>query len=151
VLNRLVKEEKSYHKELEQQNVKIAKLEAGEDADNENAEFILRQQVSSIAGNFCPDCKALQVVRQCTNIYIQKQAVEQTKAVFPALNQKIQDALTKLEEQLVGLIYYFSLGSDNDKLTHFQEQDKDSASSEEVTKAKEALAAGHTAAKESSL
>jgi len=49
VLNRLVKEEKSYHKELEQQNVKIAKLEAGEDADNENAEFILRQQVSDVA------------------------------------------------------------------------------------------------------
>jgi tubulin-specific chaperone A len=48
VLNRLIKEEKSYHKELEQQNVKIAKLEAGEDADNENAEFILRQQVSDI-------------------------------------------------------------------------------------------------------
>ncbi|GAB7322885.1 hypothetical protein MBLNU13_g05435t1 [Cladosporium sp. NU13] len=104
VLNRLIKEEKSYHKELEQQNVKIAKLEAGEDADNENAEFILRQQ---------------------------KQAVEQTKAVFPALNQKIRDALAKLEEQL--------------------EQDKDSASPEEVTKAKEALDAGHTAAKESSL
>jgi hypothetical protein len=51
VLNRLVKEEKSYHKELEQQNVKIAKLEAGEDADNENAEFILRQQVSNFAGS----------------------------------------------------------------------------------------------------
>lgn len=48
VLNRLVKEEKSYHKELEQQNVKIAKLEAGEDADNENADFILRQQVCDI-------------------------------------------------------------------------------------------------------
>jgi tubulin-specific chaperone A len=51
VLNRLIKEEKSYHKELEQQNVKIAKLEAGEDADNENAEFILRQQVSNSAGS----------------------------------------------------------------------------------------------------
>jgi frataxin-like iron-binding protein CyaY len=46
VLNRYVKEEKSYHKELEQQSARIAKLEAGEDADNENAEFILRQQVS---------------------------------------------------------------------------------------------------------
>jgi tubulin-specific chaperone A len=45
VLNRLVKEEVSYHKELEQQNVKIAKLEAGEGADDENADFILRQQV----------------------------------------------------------------------------------------------------------
>jgi hypothetical protein len=40
VLNRLIKEEKSYHKELEQQNVKIAKLEAGE--------FIIRQQVSDV-------------------------------------------------------------------------------------------------------
>jgi tubulin-specific chaperone A len=46
VLTRLVKEETSYHKELEQQNVKIAKLEAGEGADDENADFILRQQVS---------------------------------------------------------------------------------------------------------
>jgi tubulin-specific chaperone A len=45
VLNRLVKEEVSYHKELEQQHVKIAKLEAGEGADDENADFILRQQV----------------------------------------------------------------------------------------------------------
>ena len=34
---------------------------------------------------------------------MQKQAVEQTKAVFPALNQKIRDALTKLEEQVVSL------------------------------------------------
>jgi hypothetical protein len=47
VLTRYVKEENSYHKELEQQSARIAKLEAGEDADNENAEFILRQQVSS--------------------------------------------------------------------------------------------------------
>jgi len=47
-LNRLVKEESSYHKELEQQSARIAKLEAGEDADNENAEFILRQQVSVV-------------------------------------------------------------------------------------------------------
>jgi hypothetical protein len=45
VLNRLVKEEVSYHKELEQQNAKIAKLEAGEGADDQNADFILRQQV----------------------------------------------------------------------------------------------------------
>jgi tubulin-specific chaperone A len=40
VLNRLVKEEVSYHKELEQQNAKIAKLEAGEGADDQNADFI---------------------------------------------------------------------------------------------------------------
>lgn len=33
--------------------------------------------------------------------YFQKQALEQTKAVFPGLNEKIRDALSKLEEQLV--------------------------------------------------
>jgi tubulin-specific chaperone A len=52
VLNRYVKEEKSYHKELEQQSARIAKLEAGEDADNENAEFILRQQASLLFKTF---------------------------------------------------------------------------------------------------
>lgn len=45
-LNRLVKEEASYHKELEDQSARIAKLEAGEGADDENAEYILRQHVS---------------------------------------------------------------------------------------------------------
>lgn len=45
-LNRLVKEEASYHKELEDQHARIAKLEAGEGADDENAEYILRQHVS---------------------------------------------------------------------------------------------------------
>jgi len=112
VLNRLVKEEKSYHKELEQQNVKIAKLEAGEDADNENAEFILRQQVSRFAENQFSQSQS-SIIRvspvPCADICIQKQAVEQTKAVFPALNQKIRDALTKLEEQLVRLIDVSSL------------------------------------------
>jgi tubulin-specific chaperone A len=106
VLNRLVKEEKSYHKELEQQNVKIAKLEAGEDADNENAEFILRQQVSGVViisfSDFWYDRRTFGFNNDNP---IQKQAVEQTKAVFPALNQKIRDALTKLEEQLVRLSY----------------------------------------------
>lgn len=90
--------------------------------------------------------------RISTDDRMQKQAVEQTKAVFPALNQKIRDALTKLEEQLVRLTTIFPMvATMNDLLTHIQEQDKDSASSEEVTKAKEALNAGHTAAKESSL
>lgn len=45
-LNRLVKEEKSYHKELEQQEAGIAKLEqGGGDDENENADFQLRQEV----------------------------------------------------------------------------------------------------------
>lgn len=50
---------------------------------------------------------------------MQKQAVEQTKAVFPALNQKIRDALTKLEEQLVRLTTIFPLvATMNGSLTH---------------------------------
>jgi hypothetical protein len=44
VLQRLVKEEASYHKELEHQEVRIAKLEQG--GDDENAEYTLRQEAS---------------------------------------------------------------------------------------------------------
>lgn len=35
---------------------------------------------------------------------LQKQALEQTKAVFPPLKQKIEDALSKLEQQIVRLL-----------------------------------------------
>lgn len=48
-LNRLVKEESSYHKELEQQQARIAKLEGGEGQDDENAEYTLKQEVSFFA------------------------------------------------------------------------------------------------------
>jgi tubulin-specific chaperone A len=40
---RLVKEEASYHKELQQQEARIKKLEASK--DDENAEFVLKQEV----------------------------------------------------------------------------------------------------------
>ena len=46
-LQRLIKEEESYYKELEQQKARIAKLEKGEGDDPENADFQLRQEVSS--------------------------------------------------------------------------------------------------------
>ncbi|KAF2773628.1 putative tubulin-specific chaperone Rbl2 [Teratosphaeria nubilosa] len=71
-LNRLVKEEASYHKEAEQQQARIAKLEQGDQSD-ENAEFTLKQE---------------------------RKALEETKAIFPQLKQNIQDALSKLEAQL---------------------------------------------------
>jgi tubulin-specific chaperone A len=45
VVNRLVKEEKSYHQEAEEQKGRIAKLEQGDSSD-ENHEFTLRQEVS---------------------------------------------------------------------------------------------------------
>ena len=44
-LNRLIKEEASYHKELSQQEGRISKLEASEQDDDGNREFSLRQEV----------------------------------------------------------------------------------------------------------
>lgn len=44
-LNRLVKEEASYHKESQHQQERIAKLEARGNADDENAEYTLKQEV----------------------------------------------------------------------------------------------------------
>lgn len=41
---RLVKEETSYQKEMQQQQSRISKLEQGDGAD-ENADFILKQEV----------------------------------------------------------------------------------------------------------
>ncbi|KAK4497833.1 hypothetical protein PRZ48_010487 [Zasmidium cellare] len=104
-LNRLVKEEASYHKELESQQARITKLEQGND-DDENAEFTLRQE---------------------------RKALEETKVMFPQLRQKIEDAKSKLEAQL--------------------EQDKgpgDQSSPEDITKAKEAIAAALHAIREAS-
>lgn len=46
VVNRLVKEEASYHKELEKQQASIAKLEQG--GGDENAEYMLKQEVRSL-------------------------------------------------------------------------------------------------------
>ncbi|KAJ4347105.1 tubulin folding cofactor A [Didymosphaeria variabile] len=70
-LARLVKEEASYYKEMEQQEARIKKLEAGSDEDN--AEYLLKQE---------------------------KQGLEETKNVIPNVRSKIRDALEKLEEQL---------------------------------------------------
>ncbi|KAB2580034.1 Tubulin binding cofactor A [Lasiodiplodia theobromae] len=99
-VNRLVKEETSYHKELEQQQARIKKLE--ETPGDENAEYMLKQE---------------------------RQALEETKNVLPAVHQKIKDALEKLNDEL--------------------EANHGAAPTEEVTKAKEAVAAALTAIRES--
>ncbi|KAK5168625.1 tubulin folding cofactor A [Saxophila tyrrhenica] len=103
-LIRLVKEERSYHKEAEQQQASITKLEQG--GGDENAEFTLKQE---------------------------RNGLEQTKAMFPQLKAKIEDALARLEQQL--------------------EQDKgpgDQSSPEDITRAKEAVAEAKTAIREAS-
>ena len=50
-VNRLVKEEKSYHEELEHQEAGITKLEQG--GGDENAEYQLRQEVCSHLKSSC--------------------------------------------------------------------------------------------------
>ncbi|EGU76014.1 hypothetical protein FOXB_13486 [Fusarium oxysporum f. sp. conglutinans Fo5176] len=69
-VNRLLKEEASYHKEVEEEEAKVKALKEKIDSganDDENASFMLKQQ---------------------------------TKAVFEPLRQKIAVAVEKLEEQL---------------------------------------------------
>lgn len=50
-VTRLVKEEASYHKELQQQSERIKKLEA-DTTDDENREYTLKQEVCVLYGSF---------------------------------------------------------------------------------------------------
>ncbi|MCJ1338714.1 hypothetical protein MMC09_004003 [Bachmanniomyces sp. S44760] len=72
-LLRLVKEESSYHQELQQQESRLKKLQG--EAGDENHEYIVKQET---------------------------RAIEETKAVFPSLRERIKEATERLEEQLVG-------------------------------------------------
>ncbi|KAI9868612.1 MAG: hypothetical protein M1813_004462 [Trichoglossum hirsutum] len=74
---RLVKEERSYHKELQQQAVRIQKLAAGQDAsvEEDNVEFLLKQE---------------------------RRALAETEAVFPTLRLRIEDAVAGLENLIEG-------------------------------------------------
>ncbi|CAM1506930.1 Fc.00g065710.m01.CDS01 [Cosmosporella sp. VM-42] len=76
-VKRLLREEASYHKELADQEAQVKVLEEkiknGEANEDGNGEFILKQQQT---------------------------AVEQTKAVFDPLRQRIADAIAKLEDQI---------------------------------------------------
>ncbi|PBP19470.1 putative tubulin-specific chaperone Rbl2 [Diplocarpon rosae] len=91
-LQRLVKEEGSYENELKEQETRLKKILATKDED-ENAEYKLKQE---------------------------RAAIEETRAVFPPLRERISDALKKLEDQV--------------------EAGKSTGSSEEeLTKAKEAI------------
>ncbi|KAH6666008.1 tubulin-specific chaperone-like protein Rbl2 [Halenospora varia] len=70
-VTRLIKEEASYHRELIQQQARLEKLLASE--GDENKEWSLKQE---------------------------RTAIEETRAVFPPLQLRIEDALHKLEDQL---------------------------------------------------
>ncbi|KAE8335836.1 hypothetical protein BDV24DRAFT_119816 [Aspergillus arachidicola] len=67
---RLVKEEASYHQEYQQQTERIKKLESQQGSDDENKEYMLRQE---------------------------RLALEETKKVLPGLKTKIEEAIAKLQ------------------------------------------------------
>jgi tubulin-specific chaperone A len=88
-LERLLKEEASYHRELEQGEARIRAAEQQNSSD-ENADYVIRQEVL-----FSTSSAFLMLTPA------QKKAVEETKAVFPSLHKRIKDATTQLEQQLV--------------------------------------------------
>ncbi|KAI9374030.1 tubulin binding cofactor A [Aspergillus egyptiacus] len=73
-VQRLVKEEASYRRELEQQKERIQKLEAQKPDEDENRDYTLKQE---------------------------RLALEETQRVFPSLKKKIEEAIAKLNELLV--------------------------------------------------
>lgn len=139
-LQRLVKEETSYYKELTQQETRLEKLLANKDED-ENREFLLRQEVGVSFSNtlnrfvspyptvamkyalcvvpFLPlgeDNAAILIdhpayllaertstfnnIRRFKLTLNQRAAIEETKAVFPPLRERIKNAIMKLEDKL---------------------------------------------------
>ncbi|KAJ5860534.1 uncharacterized protein N7529_007844 [Penicillium soppii] len=66
---RLVKEEASYHKELADQIERVKRLEAETAGDDENREYMLKQE---------------------------HMAIEETRKVFPSLRQKLEQTLEEL-------------------------------------------------------
>ena len=90
-VQRLIKEEASYHKELKLQEARLEKLQARTEED-ENREYSLKQEVSS--SYWTPNLSSMIVNKS------QRTAIEETKAVFPPLRQRIEDALAKLQERL---------------------------------------------------
>ncbi|KHO00028.1 Tubulin binding cofactor A [Metarhizium album ARSEF 1941] len=103
-VTRLLKEEASYHKELADQEAQVKRLEesvqnGGNGGDDGNAEFMLKQNSRRHA--ITRDMSlGLYLGRKANGSFVQKTAVEQTKAVFGPLRDRIAAAVTKLEDQI---------------------------------------------------
>ncbi|KAI0430199.1 tubulin binding cofactor A [Xylaria sp. FL1042] len=99
-VQRLVKEDSYYRKELAQQTERVKKIEAdmktSSDSADENATFILKQE---------------------------QKAVEETRAVFAPLRERIVEAVQRLEEQIATA-------------------ESEGATADEIAKANEALKLG---------
>jgi tubulin-specific chaperone A len=102
VVQRLVKEEASYHKEIEQQEARIKKAKAN--PDEENAEYTLRQEVCDQ-----PTRKENRILTMT-----QRQALQETRNVLPSMKTKIEQALERLEEELVSHAVLCSLSLESD-------------------------------------
>lgn len=89
-LNRLVKEEKSYHKELEQQQARVTKLEQSQ--GDENSEYMIKQEVRNIIYQKRPSSRAH---------FVKRRGIDETKKLFPELRSKIKAGIINLEQQLV--------------------------------------------------
>lgn len=140
-----------YHKELIDQQARVTKLEhdiANKNPDlDENAEYILKQEVRSdflLAVSVslflsAPPPEPSPLTHSlthsltphppcCLRVPKQRQAVNETKAVFGPLRQRITDAVAKLEEQ-IALSESGADGGDG--------------SAEQLAKAREVLTHGH--------
>ncbi|KAL5320336.1 hypothetical protein ACEPPN_011137 [Leptodophora sp. 'Broadleaf-Isolate-01'] len=110
-LQRLVKEEISYEKELKGQEARLEKIIATKDQD-ENADYQLKQELWS--GN--------EVIEQniTAQDYPARAAIQETKNVFPPLRERIKDALQRLQDQV-------------------EDGESNGADEAEITKAKEVI------------
>lgn len=128
-VQRLVKEETYYHKDQAAQEARIAKLDAdlaaGRNSDDDNAEFMLKQEVRNFSRPFgaTPQPEQNQSLtgeQSCQ----QRTALQETKSMFEPLRERIARAVTTLEEQLA------------------MAEGEGTAAEGEVAKANEALEAG---------
>lgn len=105
-VKRLLKEEASYYKELAQQEAQIKalkeKIESGQGIEDDNGDFMLKQQVRaplislSLLSRLASQLNKDRVLTEMT----QETAVEQTKAVFGPLRERLDAAVAKLEDQI---------------------------------------------------
>src|ERR1700733_10569961 len=91
VVQRLVKEEASYHKEQVRQEERIKKLE--EDQSEENAEYMLKQEVCL---RYCRH-----VTWYKTSDSWQRTGLDETIRMYPYLRTRINEAVVALKSQIV--------------------------------------------------
>ncbi|RWA13026.1 hypothetical protein EKO27_g2064 [Xylaria grammica] len=133
-VQRLVKEDSYYRKELAQQTERVKKLEADLKASSDSADgneaYILKQEVRSLYARFIQQPVAITSIpanlhprpKRLEYAVLQK-AIEETRAVFAPLHERIVEAVQRLEERIATA-------------------ESEGAAADEITKANEALKLG---------